>query len=415
MDTGTLTSDWDRAGQIGSGDLEMATSCEERAQRLVPRLEEMEESIQLARMFLSASEAIEALLIESRRLLDKGRSFTEPASRTALADTYREIKNQIGDIVVEAGFNGQNLAAGDILEVAFDEDDAHILRTEPAAMSIEALGLSTHRATFEYDADIIETIIEIENAINTVRTRHTVIEMTLSMLESRAKFVQQKVASLRDASHVFLDQQKVHASIREIAARRVRKVTRKSVAKPRRAEKLTAPVAAPAAPAPAKASQIKLRNIAEEVKAEMAIPVAVPMPQPAPETKPVLMAVEKANDNQDAADDNVELDDLTKDLARHLKLDSYLTHWFRFERGERGVFTEQLARDYSPELIERVAERCSEDDQAKEIAERYMAIFETRIEKAVEGKPDRKPIIDELLKTAHGTVYVELTRACRPV
>lgn len=385
-------------------DLEKATDCEESAQRLSFRIAKIEDSIRLTRMFLSASAAIEELLVESRRMLEKGRQLTDPSSRKALADTYRIIKNQINDIVAEAGFNDQNLAAGDVLEVAFDEADAHRFQIGSDALSISALGLAEYDGDFASDAEIIETIVQIEQAINTVRTRRTVTEMVLSVLASRAKFAGDKIASLRSASQFLTEPGKAYGAICEIAASRV---ARAPAGKPEQGS-------ADGLSQPHRDAMAVPRESAEDMAATDACDdeAGVSVAAQSRVTRVPAVTRKIAADEPDAHNDNDELNQLAKGLARFLKQGSYLTRWFKYEEGETGTFAHLLAQSYGPELIAEAAQKYDEHQQFRKLADRYMSKFEAWLDDVTDDQPDRKAKIDEFLKTDQGTVYVVLARAC---
>ena len=354
-------------------------------------------------MFLSASAAIEELLVESRRMLEKGRGLSDPLSRQALADTYAIIKKQINDIVAEAEFNDQNLAAGDLIEVAFDEAQSHAFQIGSNALSISALGLSERTCKFDSDAEIIETVVQLEHAINAVRTRRTVTEMALSVLASRAKFAREKIDSLRSASQSLTEQGKAYGAICEIAASRVaRESTPK--AKQRR----------PGAASKSRSADIPLRRAAGEEPDEARV-ATENSEGPAPaHVKSNVSATGETSANEPVDQTyNDEMDLLAKELARFLKQGSYLTRWFKYEEGETGTFTHLLSQSYSPELIEESALKYAEDHQFKELADQYMAKFEAWLDHEVaDDEPDRKEKIDGYLKTEPGVIYIALARAC---
>lgn len=387
-----------------SADFATATACEERAQRLTRRLEDMESSIQLTRMALSASEAIEEMLVESRRLLEKGRQLSEPSSRNALASTYLEIKNQIDDIVAEAGINGRNLAAGDSLEIVFDEDKSHFLQIDSAALSVDAMGLSSGHTTFDSDAELIEAIMQIESAICHVRTRRTVIETTLSALVSRAKFMDDKIHSLRDATQTMMGQDKAYASICEIASRRL---NNEALEKVKRQEGVANSITKTNSLLQASPDIYEQNDSADEVQEASAS-------EPTKTKSVNLTPVRLMDDNPDQLNDTEELDYLAKEVACHLKIDSYLNYWFKFEAGETGIFARRLSQLYGPDLIAAVAKKLRSNKIFKDEVEKYTEKFEVQIKKEVteeEGKADQKQIMDNLLKTDQGTLYVALIKA----
>ncbi len=418
----------DHAKRGGSPQLERAVACEEHAQRLFSRVEEMEESVRLARMSLNASQAIEELLEESARLLEQGRQLSDPMSRYALAGAYREIRNQIDGIVENADYNGQNLAAGDSLEVTFDEAGAHILKIDRMALKAGDLGLSAPDGDFSSDADIIKSIMQVETALNTAKTRTTVVEIALSILESRVKFSRNKMDSLRGASRALIDDGKALAAIRDVAARRVLRgpdsASGGTPAEPVRPAAPSEPGRGTDLPVPGNKLSAMRKKVSEsamkKMVAEPAVKEEAATPKPAAMQVPLkvtggaaskIKTIQMMDDGPEAPDSKTSFDQIAKELSRFLDQESYLTRWFKSENGESDIFTRELAQAYGPELIEKVGEKYVQSSRFREFSEKYMSLFEAQLEGRSDGKPAGKRNLEEFLSTDHGTVYIVLARA----
>ena len=396
---------WQGTSNMAGADIEIATNYEERAQRLSSRLAGMEASIQLARMFLSASQAIEEILIDSGRLLERGRTLTEPSSRRALAGTFRGIKQQINDIVADATLDGRNLAAGDSLEVTLDEDSSNIFQIDSSALSTTALGLSDHDCKFENDAEIVCEIMEIRNAISNVGTRRTIVEMGLSVLENRAKFAREKIHSLRSTTDALIGDNKAYGAICKIAARR-RVEHEQPVTKLRVPCKTVLITRDNDTPAGLATEDDNVARLDQKPVDEPAEPES---------TKAKVTPIKLADVCLEEPEGSDELDQLAKNLALLLKDDSYLRNWLKYESGDTAIFTRHFAKLYGPDLIQTFSKQYNSDKEFKDIANKYMAEFEARIEGDTVGKTDRKVTIDERLKTDQGTVYIILTRVRKRV
>lgn len=372
-------------------DIEMALNCEERAQRLSHRMPGIEDSIRLARIFLNTSEAIEQILVDSLRLLKMGRTLTEPSSRKALAETFRGIKQQIDDIVADAEFNGQNLAAGDSIKVILDENNLRSFQIDSSALSSKGLELSEHDNDFESNADITSEIMQVRSAISMVGTRRAIVEMGLSLLENRAGFSRNKIHSLQRATHVLVGQGNAYGAICKIAARRIRRGQQ------------TKPSRSPCKNLPA-SNGVKMQSPlpAEEHKRD------------GPDNGPAAAQPTAVRTNirlLEPAQDADRLDGLVKDMARLLKDKSYLENWFKYESGDTRIFTQTFAGLYGPRLIQKFAKKYRGNNEFRETVEQYVTEFEARIEQEIKGKSDRKTAIEEYLKTDQGTIYIILIRA----
>lgn len=385
-------------------DFELATIYETRAQRLAARVTQIEDGVRLAQLYLSAAEAIDGILSRSSELLDKGRSLPEQTSRGLLAATFEEIKHQIDDIVSEAGFDDVNLAAGDKLDVIFDEEGTHVFQFDSAGLTAEAIGLNSPLRDYHSDAEIIGDMLAIENAIATLRARRTVVELGLTVLQNRVSFAREKILSLHETSRNLVGRDKAYHAVCEIAMRRLTP----SEAPPAEAAPLKAESAPNSAVDPQTASRGDALTARSEIDDSLSPAIEARAPESAdPDSTPVEVAIDEVRPPEPSRN----LDTLAKDLARLLKDSSYLSNWFKYETGESDIFTRQLAKAYGPELIASVAEKYIDDENFRRIADAYMANFESRIEHETGGGSGQKAKIDELLKTDQGTVYVVLIRA----
>ena len=135
---------------------------------------------------------------------------------------------------------------------------------------------------------------------------------------------------------------------------------------------------------------------------------AKPAPTETANTKaaPVQMVTLNAGE-PDASD---MLDCMAKDLACLLGDESFLRNWFKYDAGDTEIFTRLLAESYGRKLIQKYSSIYSCDEKFRDIADRYVVEFESRIETETEGEIDRKAAIEERLRTDQGTLYIMLTR-----
>jgi flagellin-like hook-associated protein FlgL len=399
-----LGSNRDSSNEELSPQLERAVSCEEDAQRLTSLLGQVDESIRSVKLTLNASQAIEELLVDATPLLEQGRKQSNPLARKALAAAYKEIINQIDGFAGDAEFNGRNYATGDIFEVAFDNDGSNVLRNENFTLTSASLELTTKDIGFEVDAEIIRELMLIENALDTVRMRKTFIEMSLSILENRAKFMQNKANSLQDVSQALIEGGRAHMAIQEVAARRI--ASEKSTASsPNSIDKI----------------QVKNDNFDsfKEGSGDNAGKIKIRNEQ-APNSEEAVdqdeILVPKSGEiqtliNNLESEEYSDLNLLAMELARLLDEDSYLGQWLKFESGQSDIFVSHLAKAYGPEVIEKAKGKYEDEEKFKILADKFMRFYEKKLENEISGVPNPTSHMESYLKTKYGTVYIILARA----
>ena len=414
--------------------LKKAVSCEKRTQELSFSIKEMEDSIHMVRIFLSASEAVEELLVQSRKMLDQCRLLSDPIGRRALAETFAEIKYHIDDIVSQAKFHGQNLAAGEIPENATGEVEYRLFRNIPLALTTRALKLPEHKVSFETDAQIIATAIRVDHAIDNVRARRAIAEMSLPVLLSRTKIAREKSLYLSEASLSLTRQDRAYDELCKYSERRlVREPIGTANQNQRDALREVPARDETIQPAPVKNLDNVIAHITDTELPPEPLPEPAPLPeplteplpepglQPLPELEPLPEAqsespatgdIQTLIYNLDTPHEDGGLDGLTKELARILGIESYLTHWFKYEEGNTGIFTQILAGLIGPEMKDKAAEKYISDTEFHGITDKYMAIFEASIAQMVEGSTDQMATIDKMLKTDPGKIYATLAKAC---
>jgi hypothetical protein len=409
-------------------ELKKAVSCEKRAQEITFCIREMEDSIHMVRIFLSASEAVEELLVQSRKMLEQCRLLSDPIGRSALAETFAEIKYHIDDIVSQAKFHGQNLAAGEILENATDEVEYRLFRNIPLALTTHALKLPEQKVSFETDAQIIATAVRVDHAIQMVKTRRAIAEMSLPVLLSRTKIAREKSLSLSEASRSLTRQDRAYDELCKYSERRlVREPIGTANQNQRDALRDVPARDETIQPAPVKNLDDVIAHITDTELPPDPLPEPAPLPEPLtePELQPLPEPLPEAQSespamgniqtliyNLDTPHEDEGLDGLTKELARILGIESYLTHWFKYEEGNTGIFTQILAASIGPEMKDKAAEKYISDTEFHDITDKYMAMFEAFIAQMVQGSTDQMATIDKMLKTDPGKIYATLAKAC---
>ncbi len=391
-------------------ELQKAASCKKRAQILSDSIGEMEKSIHMVRIFLSTSEAVEELLIQSQKMLEMCRQLSDPDSRNVLAETFAEISYHIDDIVEQANSQDQNLLNSMIAENGGNEADSRIFQDISLALTTRALNLPEKDVSFRTDAEIIETAMRVEQAVNKVKTRRAIAEMTLPVLVSRTRIAREKMLYLRGARRPLTKQAKANDEICEYSQWRRAHEPIGSANQNQRDALRAVPDHEEAPQQAALTIPEGLKAPKPETQAETA--AEMPLEAQAQNKEATLGDLQTLIHDLDMPEEKEGLDSLTKELARILGIESYLTHWFKYEEGQTGIFTQILAGSSSPALKGAATENYENNHEFKSLTDKYMALFEGQIAQMVEGSTDQMATIDKMLKTEPGKVYATLAKAC---
>ncbi|MCC2111841.1 MAG: hypothetical protein KDJ16_07400, partial [Hyphomicrobiales bacterium] len=110
------------------------------------------------------------------------------STRTSLASQFNELLNQIDQLAGDASFNGINLLDSDSLTVFFNEDGTASLSVAGVDFDAAGLGINAVANDFQTDAEINNTLDEIDSAIRTLRDQASKFGSNLSVVEARQEF-----------------------------------------------------------------------------------------------------------------------------------------------------------------------------------------------------------------------------------
>lgn len=114
--------------------------------------------------------------------------------RNDLADRYNSVLNDITGIVADASFQGINLLDGDNLLTVFNEDGSSQLSTDGSTFSAVGLGLSF--TSFESLASVTSREIELDAALEDVRSFGSTIATDLAIIQNRREFTEATINTL---------------------------------------------------------------------------------------------------------------------------------------------------------------------------------------------------------------------------
>jgi flagellin len=147
-------------------------------------------------------DSIQQLIGTARDLASRALNATG-AERQALAQDFDAIRTQIDQLAKDAGFNGQNLLAGDNVTVKFNEDGSSSVTVSGAVVNAANLGINSAVVTggnFQNDADINTFLADLDAASSALESRATSYGSSSALLASREDFARSMVASLQSGA-----------------------------------------------------------------------------------------------------------------------------------------------------------------------------------------------------------------------
>ncbi len=170
-----------------------------RATDLAALKDGMGEAIKVIESANTGIENIQALLNQMKSLASAAKTSS---NGTGLATQYNEIIAQIATLAGDSGYGGQNLLAGDSIDVAFNEAGTASLTVDgTTATSNVANSIATKVITDATDfdptgAEIGTALTEIDAAITALRTEAQTLSSSLSTIQIRADFTNEMVNTL---------------------------------------------------------------------------------------------------------------------------------------------------------------------------------------------------------------------------
>ena len=179
-----------------------------RASDLAARKSEMGEGIQTIKAANNGIEAIVSLIDSAKSTAQSAAAIDVCATassqnatdRSALADQFNEMMNQIDTLAADSGYKGINLLASGELTVEYDENgDSSSTIT---GFDGTASGLSIADATGAWVAatDVSDAIDDLDTAKATLRSKSQTLSSSLSTITTRQDFTKNMINTLEDGA-----------------------------------------------------------------------------------------------------------------------------------------------------------------------------------------------------------------------
>jgi flagellin-like hook-associated protein FlgL len=180
----------------------------QRAGDLAQRKDQMGEAIQTIKAANNGIEAITDLIASAKSLANSASAIDVCATassqnatdRSALADQFNEVMNQIDTLAADSGYKGINLLTAGSITVEYDESgDSSSTIT---GFNSTATGLSIADSTNAWVAatDVTDAIDDLDTARDTLRTKTQTLTTSLSTITTRQDFTTQMINTLEDGA-----------------------------------------------------------------------------------------------------------------------------------------------------------------------------------------------------------------------
>jgi len=129
------------------------------------------------------------------------------ATRTALIDQFNSLRDQIGKLAQDAGYNGTNLLDGNLLKITFNEKTGASRNTidiQGFTITADALGIQSAAnasmvgsTNFQNDVDLDNADEALTNALSTLRSMSSTLGANLAVVQSRQDFTKSMMTTLK--------------------------------------------------------------------------------------------------------------------------------------------------------------------------------------------------------------------------
>jgi flagellin-like hook-associated protein FlgL len=178
-----------------------------RANDIVARKDSMNEAIQTVKTASSGIESINTLIESAKGIAQAALATSDTTQRAQYVTQYNAVISQISTMASDAGYRGTNLLIGNTLTVKFNEDGASSLSINgftatATGLTVGIVGDAGGIAASWADAtngtaSINSALTQLSDALSTLRVKASSLSSSLSIVQTRADWADQMVATLR--------------------------------------------------------------------------------------------------------------------------------------------------------------------------------------------------------------------------
>ena len=180
----------------------------QRAGDLAQRKDQMGEAIQTIKAANNGIEAITDLIASAKSLANSASAIDACATassqnatdRSALADQFDEVMNQIDTLAADSGYKGINLLSSGSITVEYDESGDSSSTITGFNGTASGLSIADNANAWVAQADVTAAIADLDTARDTLRTKTQTLTTSLSTITTREDFTTKMINTLEDGA-----------------------------------------------------------------------------------------------------------------------------------------------------------------------------------------------------------------------
>ena len=181
----------------------------QRATDLAQRKDQMGEAIQTIKAANNGIEAITNLIASAKALTNSAAaidvcttaSSQNATDRSALADQFDEVMNQIDTLAADSGYKGINMLSSGTLTVEYDESGDSSSTITGFDSSATGLSIADNSGNWNAATDVTDAIADLDTARDNLRTETKKLATNLGTITTRQDFTTKMINTLSDGAN----------------------------------------------------------------------------------------------------------------------------------------------------------------------------------------------------------------------
>lgn len=169
----------------------------QRAADLSTKKDGMSEAIQAVKAANAGIEAITSLIESAKGVASSALSTSSTTDRSSYSTQFSTLLSQIDDLAKDSGYKGTNLLQSNDLTVNFNEDSSSSMTVSGFDSDSGGLNIDAAANSWAGDTDITASMTDLDNALNTLRSKSRTLSSNMSVITTRQDFTNNLVNILQ--------------------------------------------------------------------------------------------------------------------------------------------------------------------------------------------------------------------------
>jgi flagellin-like hook-associated protein FlgL len=176
----------------------------------------MNEAIQTVKTASSGIESINTLIESAKGIAQAALATSDTTQRAQYVTQYNAVISQINTMASDSGYRGTNLLVSNTMTVKFNEDGASSLSIEgfkatATGLTVGIIGQAAGGITASWSdstngtLSINSALTQLSDALSTLRVKSSSLSSSLSIVQTRADWADQMVATLQSGAGALTD------------------------------------------------------------------------------------------------------------------------------------------------------------------------------------------------------------------